>query len=209
MERLAMHLATLNGLCTDIAYLQPAATYGRLRTAVINASQRACGNRFGRGWIRPGAAKPIGDALRQDLLTTLRAFLPDFQEVNALVCSSRSVRARFQGVGVVSSQAARDLGLSGVVARASGIALDVRAAQSDNFFATYPVPHQTQSNGDCWARMCQRMQEAEASTCLLYTSDAADDLLCVDLGGRRIIKKKKTNKHKCYTTFNTTQDTYH
>src|SRR5665213_1099037 len=25
---------------------------------------------------------------------------------------------------------------------------------------------------------------------LLYTSDAADDLLCVDLGGRRIIKKK-------------------
>ena len=27
--------------------------------------------------------------------------------------------------------------------------------------------------------------------CLLYTSDAADDLLCVDLGGRRIIKTKK------------------
>src|SRR5680860_123400 len=27
--------------------------------------------------------------------------------------------------------------------------------------------------------------------CLLYTSDAADDLLCVDLGGRRIIKKTK------------------
>src|SRR5450756_619303 len=27
------------------------------------------------------------------------------------------------------------------------------------------------------------------SPCLLYTSDAADDLLCVDLGGRRIIKK--------------------
>ena len=31
-------------------------------------------------------------------------------------------------------------------------------------------------------------------TCLLYTSDAADDLLCVDLGGRRIIKKKKNNR---------------
>src|SRR5450756_3203275 len=32
--------------------------------------------------------------------------------------------------------------------------------------------------------------------CLLYTSDAADDLLCVDLGGRRIIKKKKKQKQK-------------
>ena len=31
----------------------------------------------------------------------------------------------------------------------------------------------------------------QLKTCLLYTSDAADDLLCVDLGGRRIIKKKK------------------
>ena len=33
--------------------------------------------------------------------------------------------------------------------------------------------------------------------CLLYTSDAADDLLCVDLGGRRIIKKtKRENKNQ-------------
>ena len=32
--------------------------------------------------------------------------------------------------------------------------------------------------------------------CLLYTSDAADDLLCVDLGGRRLIKKKTNNKNK-------------
>ena len=28
----------------------------------------------------------------------------------------------------------------------------------------------------------------ESAPCLLYTSDAADDLLCVDLGGRRLIK---------------------
>ena len=29
------------------------------------------------------------------------------------------------------------------------------------------------------------------NVCLLYTSDAADDMQCVDLGGRRIIKKKR------------------
>src|SRR5680860_627177 len=34
-----------------------------------------------------------------------------------------------------------------------------------------------------------------AQLCLLYTSDAADDLLCVDLGGRRIIKKKKNTQN--------------
>ena len=30
--------------------------------------------------------------------------------------------------------------------------------------------------------------------CLLYTSDAADERSSVDLGGRRIIKKKKNDK---------------
>ena len=38
--------------------------------------------------------------------------------------------------------------------------------------------------------------EQAIRTCLLYTSDAADDLLCVDLGGRRIIKKKTKKKSK-------------
>ena len=33
--------------------------------------------------------------------------------------------------------------------------------------------------------------QARPSTCLLYTSDAADERSSVDLGGRRIIKKKK------------------
>ena len=32
-------------------------------------------------------------------------------------------------------------------------------------------------------------------TCLLYTSDAADERSSVDLGGRRIIKKKKREKN--------------
>ena len=31
--------------------------------------------------------------------------------------------------------------------------------------------------------------------CLLYTSDAADEEDSVDLGGRRIIKKKKHSKY--------------
>ena len=41
------------------------------------------------------------------------------------------------------------------------------------------------SNHDSWPLLLDTLQ----GTCLLYTSDAADDLLCVDLGGRRIIKK--------------------
>src|SRR5450756_3187213 len=41
-----------------------------------------------------------------------------------------------------------------------------------------------------YAGLCAAKRDMESfllKACLLYTSDAADDLLCVDLGGRRII----------------------
>src|SRR5450756_3186814 len=47
-----------------------------------------------------------------------------------------------------------------------------------------PVRHSPPGLPPCCRSTCM------CKACLLYTSDAADDLLCVDLGGRRIIKKK-------------------
>ena len=48
----------------------------------------------------------------------------------------------------------------------------------------------------CWPWRAPRScwPPARASSCLLYTSDAADERSSVDLGGRRIIKKKKLDK---------------
>ena len=72
---------------------------------------------------------------------------------------------------------------------------DVSDVETDEEFVTVYAP-QTE-----YAKIRNALQEKfkdiefeEDETtwiCLLYTSDAADDLLCVDLGGRRIIKKKK------------------
>src|SRR5678815_2915469 len=58
-----------------------------------------------------------------------------------------------------------------------------------------------------YSRVMPRASTGQASThkpqnrqrvmsCLLYTSDAADERSSVDLGGRRIIKKKKKKKKK-------------
>jgi Ni,Fe-hydrogenase III large subunit len=169
LERIAMHLATLAGLATDIAFLQGGGTYGRLRTAIINASQRVCGNRFGRGWIRPGRAASLGDTLRTDLLQTLGAFARDCEQVNQLMLKARSVQARFKGVGTVTQQTALDLGLRGVVARASGVQLDIRTQLPGDAFDHVTMPLRIEADGDCWARMVQRMHEIDASTHWLQT----------------------------------------
>ena len=47
-----------------------------------------------------------------------------------------------------------------------------------------------------WLLLCSVVYGCYVDTCLLYTSDAADDQLCVELGGRRIIQKKKNKTQK-------------
>src|SRR5450756_1393093 len=64
---------------------------------------------------------------------------------------------------------------------------------SDLSLSEYEVLVQLSESPSRTMRMSQLAAEVVNSrsrlthTCLLYTSDAADDLLCVDLGGRRII----------------------
>ena len=47
-----------------------------------------------------------------------------------------------------------------------------------------------QKSDEIAARQRRGSAGGRPPACLLYTSDAADDMQCVDLGGRRIIKKK-------------------
>jgi Ni,Fe-hydrogenase III large subunit len=164
LERVAMHLVALTGLATDIAFLQGGASYGRLRTAIINATMRVCGSRFGRGWLRPGGVRHrITAALRHDLLGTLAAFAKDMTEVNDLMLGARSVQSRFQGVGVVSRQTARDIGMVGLAARASGVAIDARTSLPGRLYTAHPAAMLTEDGGDCWARMRLRMREIDES----------------------------------------------
>eukprot|EP00825_Cyclidium_porcatum_P049265 TRINITY_DN8470_c0_g1_i2.p1 TRINITY_DN8470_c0_g1~~TRINITY_DN8470_c0_g1_i2.p1 ORF type:complete len:120 (+),score=23.79 TRINITY_DN8470_c0_g1_i2:3-362(+) len=59
----------------------------------------------------------------------------------------------------------------------------ISSAASDVYKRQYPYSVHYQISYNCF--------NEPFAVCLLYTSDAADDMQCVDLGGRRIIKKKK------------------
>ena len=66
-----------------------------------------------------------------------------------------------------------------------------------NFMKAAPVKHAFDS--------LKNVTHLLLHTCLLYTSDAADERSSVDLGGRRIIKKKtKHTQTHTHTQHNTT-----
>jgi Ni,Fe-hydrogenase III large subunit len=161
LERIAMHLAGLSGLAADVGFLPGASTYGRLRTTAINTSMRLCGNRFGRGAVRPGGH---GIALDDELATLVRTNLALLREdvaiIDACFTTSRTVRHRLVGVGVVTADTARQLGLVGMAARSGDVALDARTA---GIYARYPIRSCVEPTGDCWARARLRIAEIDAS----------------------------------------------
>ncbi|WP_242393855.1 hydrogenase large subunit [Anaeromyxobacter oryzisoli] len=164
LERIAMHLGGLSGIAGDLAFLQGAATYGRLRTTAINTSMLVCGSRFGRGWARPGALRPGVDAEKAAAIRAALALLArDVAIVNEHLLSARSVQHRLHGVGVVRREQALEIGLVGLAARASGVACDARASLPGDLHAAHPVRALTERSGDCWARTVLRIREIDAS----------------------------------------------
>jgi Ni,Fe-hydrogenase III large subunit len=134
--------------------------------------------------LRPGGVRHgIGAALRQYLLTTLAAFARDTRQVNELMLGSHSVLSRLRGVGGVSHQAAADLGLLGLAARASDVAIDTRASLPGRLHATRPIDMLVEDSGDCYARLHLRMREIDASLSWLteVLQDDAIDLAAVPL----------------------------
>ena len=56
------------------------------------------------------------------------------------------------------------------------------------------LPNDFKMNTNYGVAMDWPIEYEDLRPCLLYTSDAADERSSVDLGGRRIIKKKKTDE---------------
>jgi Ni,Fe-hydrogenase III large subunit len=163
LERIAMHLAGLSGLCQDVAFLQGASTYGRLRTTIINSSMLVCGSRFGRGWVRPGAARcELAEVLPQ-LRDNLALVARDVAIIDARVLASASVRHRLEGVGIVTRAQAEEIGMVGAAARASGVPVDLRATHAAGPYARLPVMRVVEPGGDCWARAMIRVREIAES----------------------------------------------
>jgi len=164
LERVAMHLAGLSGLAADVGFLQGATSYGRLRTSAINTTLRLCGSRFGRGALQPGGNRVH---LTTDLLKIVQANVDllrrDLELINAHVQASWTLKNRLRGVGVLAESRARELGLVGLVARASGVPIDERARALRGAYGLLPMQSVVLNEGDCWARAQVRIQEMDAS----------------------------------------------
>jgi Ni,Fe-hydrogenase III large subunit len=164
LERLANHVGDLGALAQDVGYLPTASYCGRLRGDFLNATAMICGNRFGRGTVRPGGVGfDLDESAAQELGKTVEAALRDVEGATQLLWNTPTVMARFEETGTVARSTALELGLVGPAGRACAIDRDIRRDFPAGFYRFSQLPVATWHTGDVFARAYVRWLELERS----------------------------------------------
>jgi Ni,Fe-hydrogenase III large subunit len=164
LERLANHTGDLGALAGDVAFLPTSAACGKIRGDFLNLTALICGNRFGRGLVRPGGSKlDLETECATQLLAKLRVALAEANQAAEWLWDANSVRARFELTGTVSHRQANEIGLVGVAARASGLLRDVRFDHPAGWHRFAQMPVSTWPDGDVFARARVRWLEIQRS----------------------------------------------
>jgi Ni,Fe-hydrogenase III large subunit len=164
LERLSNHVGDLGSLSGDVAFYPPAAYFGGMRGEFLNLLMEMSGNRFGKGFVRPGGIYfRAGAKQKETILKKIQETRPQLEDVASLLLEAPSVLARFEGAGKVDRETALALGLVGPPARASGVDYDVRAQYPNEGYLCIRAAMATATSGDVLARAAIRRAEIIAS----------------------------------------------
>jgi Ni,Fe-hydrogenase III large subunit len=164
LERLANHTGDLGALAGDVAFLPTAAACGKLRGDFLNLTATICGNRFGRGLVRPGGSGYDLEPERANTMQSrLASALADTEQAVAWLWDAATVRTRFENTGRVLPAQAMSAGLVGPAARACGIVRDVRYDHPAGWHRFAQTPVVVWPGGDVLARARIRALEIQRS----------------------------------------------
>ncbi len=174
LERLICHISDMGGLCTDVGFGVAAASAARIKETLLKASAQFCGTRYWRGIAVPGGLRRDFDSARVvEFVRAIAHASAEFANLARIILETPSVQNRFEGAGILSSESARDLGVVGPVARASGIDYDVRRDHPYGGYEeqTFQVP--MTHYGDVMARARIRIEEVTESARLIQQTAGA------------------------------------
>lgn len=168
LTRILNHLLAVGCHAMDVGAMTPFLWAFEEREKLMGFYEQVSGARMHAAYIVPGG---LSTDFPIQLLSEIKEFAQEFPEflvnVERMLTNNPIWKERLIDVGIVTSKQALEWGFSGVMLRSAGISWDLRKNMPydcyDNFVFTIPVG----TNGDCYDRYLQRIQEMIQSTRLI------------------------------------------
>lgn len=164
LSRIASHCVWLGTHALDLGAMTPFFYIMTQREIVLDLFELFSGVRMMPSWIVPGGLR--GD-MPPGFETRLRSFLKDFYrelgEVENLLVGNPIWKERTQNVGVLTAKQALELGCSGPIARASGVAWDLRKSNPYSGYQEFDFQVPVGMKGDVYDRFLVRLAEMKES----------------------------------------------
>ncbi|MDD4899183.1 MAG: NADH-quinone oxidoreductase subunit C [Candidatus Omnitrophica bacterium] len=167
LERIYNHANDIGGIALDVGFSFASAYASLIKEAILQLNEKLTGSRYLKNINQPGNLEANFTLEKKIcLIATLDKVMRDFQELVQILYSSVSFMDRVDTAGVLRKKTARDLGIVGLAARASGIPTDLRK-YFPGIYKEAKFKMITQESGDVLARLKVRIQEVEESSRLI------------------------------------------
>lgn len=145
----------------------------RLREETLDIFEQTTGGRIIHSVNRIGGVnRDITDAHLTTILSQLQELGTAFTEAARVFSTDPSIRHRLEGVGVLTREDAHATDVVGPMARASGLAQDVRLT-GEHMYGQLDFTPVVEQGGDCLARVLVRAREIPQSIDLIRQAIAA------------------------------------
>jgi NADH-quinone oxidoreductase subunit D len=136
----------------------------REREQILAILEMITGLRMNHAYFRPGG---VAQDLPPGAVDRIREFLPYMyektDEYESLLTANPIWLRRLKGVGFLDTNACMQLGVTGPLLRASGLAWDIRKEMPYSGYEHYDFDVVTETAGDCFARYLVRINEIRQS----------------------------------------------
>ncbi len=164
LQRIASHLVWLGTGALDLGATSPFLYCFREREQILDIFELVSGQRMMTTYIRPGG---LWRDVPAEFEEAVRAFIDIFprrvDEYEALLKRNPILLDRMLGIGVLTKEQALNIGATGPVLRASGVAWDLRKTRPYMGYEQYDFDIPVQEAGDVYARFLVRIHEMRES----------------------------------------------
>ncbi len=164
LSRIASHCVWLGTHGLDLGAMTPFFYIMQQREYILDLFEVMSGVRMMPSWIVPGGLRgDMTPLFEEKLRKFMDGFLADLETVENLLVGNPIWKERTYDVGILSATQALELGCSGPIARASGVAWDLRKSNPYSSYEEFDFSIPVGSRGDVYDRFLVRIAEMRES----------------------------------------------